>query len=105
MRLGIGALALSAAALATLASISVAQDPLEFAKLKDFKAERSSSSSPDPASNNDCKHPIGPAASAALPVLKDIAAKPIPHVGGVIDLTPAWAASRAIRKIQGAPAG
>jgi hypothetical protein len=58
MRLGIGALALSAAALATLASNSAAQDPLEFAKLKDFKAERSSSSSPDPASNNDSKHPI-----------------------------------------------
>ena len=58
MRLGISALALSAAALATLASRSAAQDPLEFAKLKDFKAERSSSSSPDPASNNDSKHPI-----------------------------------------------
>lgn len=46
---------------------------------------------------------IGPAASAALPALKDIAAKPIPHVGGVIDLTPAWAASRAIKQIE-APA-
>ena len=47
---------------------------------------------------------IGPAASASLPTLQAIAAKPIPHVGGVIDLTPAWAASRAIQKIQGAPA-
>jgi hypothetical protein len=43
---------------------------------------------------------IGPSASAALPVLREIAAKPIPHVGGVIDLTPAWAAERAIRKIE-----
>jgi HEAT repeat protein len=42
---------------------------------------------------------IGPAAAAALPALKEIAAHPIPHVGGVIDLTPAWAAERAIRKI------
>jgi HEAT repeat protein len=44
---------------------------------------------------------IGPAASAALPTLRKIAANPIPHVGGVIDLTPAWAASRAIEKIEG----
>ena len=44
---------------------------------------------------------IGPAASSALPALKEIAAHPIPHVGGVIDLTPAWAASRAIEKIEG----
>jgi Protein of unknown function (DUF2961)/HEAT repeats len=42
---------------------------------------------------------IGPAATAALPALKEVAAHPIPHVGGVIDLTPAWAAERAIRKI------
>ncbi|HWZ84933.1 MAG TPA: hypothetical protein VN032_01950, partial [Thermoanaerobaculia bacterium] len=48
---------------------------------------------------------IGPAASSALPALKEIAAHPIPHVGGVIDLTPAWAASRAIRRIEGKPAG
>ena len=46
---------------------------------------------------------IGPAASSALPVLQAIAAKPIPHVGGVIDLTPAWAASRAIRRIEAKP--
>jgi hypothetical protein len=46
---------------------------------------------------------IGPAASSALPALKKIAAKPIPHVGGVIDLTPAWAASRAIRQIEAQP--
>lgn len=44
---------------------------------------------------------IGAAASSALPALKEIAAHPIPHVGGVIDLTPAWAASRAIEKIEG----
>ena len=44
---------------------------------------------------------IGPAAAAALPALREIAAHPIPHVGGVIDLTPAWAASRAIEKIEG----
>jgi D-arabinan exo alpha-(1,3)/(1,5)-arabinofuranosidase (non-reducing end) len=44
---------------------------------------------------------IGPAASAALPTLRKIAANPIPHVGGVIDLTPAWAASRAIEKVEG----
>ena len=58
MRFGTGVLALAAAALATLSSSSSAQDPLEFAKLKDFKAERSSSSNPDPASNNDSRHPI-----------------------------------------------
>ena len=45
---------------------------------------------------------IGPAASSALPVLKEIAARPTAHVGGVIDLTPAWAASRAIKQIEGA---
>ena len=43
---------------------------------------------------------IGPAASPALPVLEEIAAKPTAHVGGVIDLTPAWAASRAIKRIE-----
>ena len=58
MRLGTRVLALAAAALAALSSSSPAQDPLEFAKLKDFKAERSSSSSADPASNNDSRHPI-----------------------------------------------
>ena len=30
-----------------------------------------------------------------------IAAKPIPHVGGVIDRTPSFAAERAIAKIEG----
>ena len=59
MRLGTNVLCLAAAALAALASSSAGQDPVEFAKLKDFKAERSSSSSPDPNSNNDSKHPIG----------------------------------------------
>ena len=58
MRLGTKVLCLAAAAFATFASVSAGQDPLEFAKLKDFKAERSSSSSPDPNSNNDSKHPI-----------------------------------------------
>ena len=43
---------------------------------------------------------IGPAASPALPILEEIAAKPTAHVGGVIDLTPAWAASRAIKQIE-----
>jgi hypothetical protein len=44
---------------------------------------------------------IGPAAASALPALKEVAAHPIPEVGGIIDLTPAWAASRAIERIEG----
>ncbi len=43
---------------------------------------------------------IGPAAASALPALKEVAAHPIPEVGGIIDLTPAWAASRAIERIE-----
>ncbi|MFY9550341.1 MAG: glycoside hydrolase family 172 protein, partial [Thermoanaerobaculia bacterium] len=44
---------------AALAAFSPAQqDPLEFARLKDFTAHRSSSSNEDPASNDDSKHPI-----------------------------------------------
>lgn len=50
------ALVLAAAALAATAAAQ--QDSLEFTKLKDFTAHRSSSSDPDPASNNDSKHPI-----------------------------------------------
>ncbi|HKD16760.1 MAG TPA: DUF2961 domain-containing protein [Thermoanaerobaculia bacterium] len=34
------------------------QDSLQFTQLKDFTAHRSSSTSPDPNSNNDSKHPI-----------------------------------------------
>ena len=48
---------------------------------------------------------IGPAAKAGLPVLRQILAKPVPHVGGVIDRTPPFAAERAIRRIEGRPPG
>jgi len=44
---------------------------------------------------------IGPAAAAALPALREIAARKMAHVGGIIDLTPSWAATRAIEKIEG----
>jgi HEAT repeat protein len=46
---------------------------------------------------------IGPAAKDALPALREVAADPTPHVGGVIDRTPSWAAKRAIEKIEGRP--
>ncbi len=69
----------SAAALLTLGFVGVlgpagAQDlppldALRFAQMKDAKAERVSSSSPDPASNNDSKHPI-PGETLTLAELK-----------------------------------
>ena len=44
---------------------------------------------------------IGPAAKAALPVLRQIAARAISNVGGVIERSPSYAAEQAIRQIEG----
>ena len=56
MRFRALAFVLTAAAGARFAAAQ--QDSLQFTQLKDFTAHRSSSTSPDPNSNNDSKHPI-----------------------------------------------
>jgi len=46
---------------------------------------------------------IGPAARDALPALREVAKDPTPHVGGVMDRTPSYAAKKAIAEIEGKP--
>jgi hypothetical protein len=56
--LGLGALALAPLAAFAQSAAPPPLDALRFAQMKDAKAERVSSSSPNPDSNNDSKHPI-----------------------------------------------
>ena len=50
---------MKAALLGLAAALALAaQDPLDLARLKDFRALRSSSNNPDPTSNDDSLRPI-----------------------------------------------
>ena len=53
----------------TLALAAAAQDPLDLARLKDFRTYRSSSNNPDLTSNDDSLRPI-PGETAVLADLK-----------------------------------
>ena len=46
---------------------------------------------------------IGPAASPAAPRLRELAARRITYVGGVLELSPEWAARQALERIEKRP--